>query len=667
MEIRTIVERADPGHMEKRMDITIKKKNDKNNEELRSALCEVSLCSGVRSLSSSHPNDHKEVPLPRGFPCCSNKVFQVWTVSSSISEAMSDLLSGIASFTKTVADSFNTYEIRKLGDKVQGMVMNYTEAESKVREATNEDPWGPTGPQMAEIAHMTYQYDAFPEVMSMLWKRMLQDNKNAWRRVYKSLTLLHYLLKNGSERVVSNARDHLFEMRTLESYKFIDEKGKDQGLNVRHRVSVLFELIQDDDKLKAERKKAKLEGKEKYKGYSKDDIRCGQAIFNSNSGGNLTSGRNSSDFSKRRSSCDEDGRDSYRHREVNSFQFPDEEISHGGGDSPELGIREHTPEAINQEIEDDEEFGDFALARNLQFQYQKDSAPSLVTTQSQPTHKPYPLQATDARVPAVVPPPPTCSNVIATTVKHPGSGDFLQNKPINDLLGLVEFNSNGNTTTLQPPLVKVVDQITSIQQPISPLLSGSLSPELASNTGFSNANQQCLSAAVPSFEFADSVTLPSAETATQETFSSVLGGSATLFSDWDDVSADHVPLADTTVQSPLQNSLLLAASTPLMPVPMHSVSVIPLHVNVPSPQMEQVSKSTVKIPSTWADASSKVNISLDDLGMKKKPQKHSVPMNQMTTLMSVSTTDKDLLAKSIVFTNAPQQRVSSDDMLDLLR
>lgn len=70
------------------------------------------------------------------------------------------------------------------------MVMNYTEAESKVREATNEDPWGPTGPQMSEIAHMTYQYDAFPEVMSMLWKRMLHDNKGAWRRVYKARTLL---------------------------------------------------------------------------------------------------------------------------------------------------------------------------------------------------------------------------------------------------------------------------------------------------------------------------------------------------------------------------------------------------------------------------------------------------------------------------------------------
>lgn len=46
---------------------------------------------------------------------------------------------------------------------------------------------------------------------------------------------------------------------------------------VRHRVKILFELLQDDEQLKAERKKAKLEGKEKYQGYSKDDIRMGMA------------------------------------------------------------------------------------------------------------------------------------------------------------------------------------------------------------------------------------------------------------------------------------------------------------------------------------------------------------------------------------------------------
>lgn len=43
--------------------------------------------------------------------------------------------------------------------------------------------------------------------------------------------LLNGLLKTGSERVISNARDHLFEMRALESYKCIDERGRDQGVN----------------------------------------------------------------------------------------------------------------------------------------------------------------------------------------------------------------------------------------------------------------------------------------------------------------------------------------------------------------------------------------------------------------------------------------------------
>lgn len=64
-------------------------------------------------------------------------------------------------------------------------MLNFTEAEHKVRDATNEDPWGPTGPQMQELATMTFQYDIFSEIMGMLWKRMFTENKLAWRRVYK--------------------------------------------------------------------------------------------------------------------------------------------------------------------------------------------------------------------------------------------------------------------------------------------------------------------------------------------------------------------------------------------------------------------------------------------------------------------------------------------------
>lgn len=63
--------------------------------------------------------------------------------------------------------------------------MNYTEIEAKVREATNDDTWGPHGTIMGEIARYTYTYEHFPEVMSMLWKRMLHENKKNWRRIYK--------------------------------------------------------------------------------------------------------------------------------------------------------------------------------------------------------------------------------------------------------------------------------------------------------------------------------------------------------------------------------------------------------------------------------------------------------------------------------------------------
>lgn len=47
----------------------------------------------------------------------------------------------------------------------------------------------------------------------------------------QSLLLLHYLLRNGSERVVTSAREHVYDMKPLEEFTFRDEHGKDQGIN----------------------------------------------------------------------------------------------------------------------------------------------------------------------------------------------------------------------------------------------------------------------------------------------------------------------------------------------------------------------------------------------------------------------------------------------------
>ncbi|XP_071023163.1 clathrin interactor 1-like isoform X2 [Oncorhynchus clarkii lewisi] len=162
--------------------------------------------------------------------------------------------------------------------------MNYSDIESKVREVTNDDPWGPSGQLMGEIAKSTFMYEQFPEVMNMLWTRMLRDNKKNWRRVYKALLLLAYLIRNGSERVVTSAREHIYDLRSLENYHFVDENGKDQGINVRQKVKEMVEFVQDDDRLREERKKAK-KNKDKYIGVSSDST--GGGGFNKTSSGEM--------------------------------------------------------------------------------------------------------------------------------------------------------------------------------------------------------------------------------------------------------------------------------------------------------------------------------------------------------------------------------------------
>ncbi|KAL6722446.1 hypothetical protein Aduo_017571 [Ancylostoma duodenale] len=268
---------------------------------------------------------------------------------------MSELLSGISNLTKQISNNI-PYQIKKLGESVHTMVMNYTEAENLVYEATNEDPWGPTGPQMKEIANYTFQYEGFHQVMNLLWKRMLEDNKTAWRRVYKSLTLLNHLLFHGSERVIGNARDHTFQMRVLEHYKYVDDRGRDQGLNVRHRVKLILELLGDDDKLRAQRKKVKSDNKDRYQGYTSEDIRMGRGgSYNSSSvGGFDDEWDDGANQRHKKNTSYGDYREDYAAKEVNSFQFPEE--ARRGSISPELGFR--------QDPISDDDFGDFATARS---------------------------------------------------------------------------------------------------------------------------------------------------------------------------------------------------------------------------------------------------------------------------------------------------------------
>ncbi|KAL5017855.1 hypothetical protein ScPMuIL_003577 [Solemya velum] len=142
---------------------------------------------------------------------------------------------------------------------IKNVVRNYSDAQVKVREATSNDPWGPSSTLMGEIADLTYNVVAFTEIMQMVWKRLNDHGKN-WRHVYKSLVLLDYIIKTGSEKVAQQCRENIFAIQTLKDFQYIED-NKDQGINVREKAKQLVLLLKDDERLKNERVKS-LKAKE---------------------------------------------------------------------------------------------------------------------------------------------------------------------------------------------------------------------------------------------------------------------------------------------------------------------------------------------------------------------------------------------------------------------
>lgn len=99
----------------------------------------------------------------------------------------------------------------------------------------------------------------------MIYRRFTEKSAEEWRQIYKALQLLEFLIKHGSERVVDDARGHITLLKMLRQFHFIDQNGKDQGLNVRNRAKELAELLGDVERIRSERKKARST-KNKYTG-----------------------------------------------------------------------------------------------------------------------------------------------------------------------------------------------------------------------------------------------------------------------------------------------------------------------------------------------------------------------------------------------------------------
>ena len=142
----------------------------------------------------------------------------------------------------------------KIVRSLKNVANGYTSTQVLVRNATSNDPTGPTTFEMEDIAAATFTSQTdFLEIMDMIDRRLNDKGKN-WRHVVKSLTVLDYLVRYGLDKCVLWSKDNLYIIKTLREFVHFDDLSEDQGALIRVKAKELVALLQDDERLARERK-----------------------------------------------------------------------------------------------------------------------------------------------------------------------------------------------------------------------------------------------------------------------------------------------------------------------------------------------------------------------------------------------------------------------------
>ncbi|XP_055820467.1 clathrin interactor EPSIN 1-like isoform X2 [Solanum dulcamara] len=181
--------------------------------------------------------------------------------------------------------------VREIKREVNLKVLKVPEIEQKVLDATDDEPWGPHGTTLAEIAQATKKFSECQMVMNVLWTRLTETGKN-WRNVYKSLAVIEYLVAHGAERAIDDIIEHTYQISSLTTFEHVEPNGKDMGINVRKKAENVVALLNNKEKIQEVRSKATA-NREKYVGLSSSGVtyKASSASFSSSRSGFQSSER----------------------------------------------------------------------------------------------------------------------------------------------------------------------------------------------------------------------------------------------------------------------------------------------------------------------------------------------------------------------------------------
>jgi len=190
--------------------------------------------------------------------------------------------------------------------------------------------------------------------------------------------LLEYLLKNGSEKVISETRQRIFDIKTLTSFNYIDETDVDRGLSVRERSKQIVDLVQDTDRLRDERKNAAKTRMKYNESISSGDV-GGYASQSNDKRQDPNYGRSNGGVASQESF------DNPRPVTKKGFDYP------SSSSDDDLPVKEEwRPNTKGAPVQDDiEDFSDFG--GNSQSTYKPYQPQNQQPHHQQPQHQPQPV------------------------------------------------------------------------------------------------------------------------------------------------------------------------------------------------------------------------------------------------------------------------------------
>ena len=149
-----------------------------------------------------------------------------------------------------------------------------SEDEALVREATSSAKWGPHGEELRAMARLTLDGPSGvwrETVWRVLEERMRACDGERWRQCYKALTCCEFLVAQGHERCANDIKQS-GHLERLMRFEHKDERGRDEGINVREKAKKLLALVSDPEAVREARDKAER-NRGKYSGMSSEQAR----------------------------------------------------------------------------------------------------------------------------------------------------------------------------------------------------------------------------------------------------------------------------------------------------------------------------------------------------------------------------------------------------------